>query len=135
MAKLFSDQWMNNFIALWNADNELVNSLQEVGFGSNIGYGIENEDAPHVVITVENGVATAAEAYIGQPLNWDIRCSEEQWQKWILEPPGILTLGLAFTSGKVKFRIGDYESMLNDPRMAAPFIRHFAVMGRAGAAL
>ncbi len=130
MAELFSDKWMNNFIAQWNADDELVASLQEIEFGSNIGYGIEDEDDPRVVLTIENGQATTAAIYTGQPLNWDIRCSEEQWKKWISEPPGIMALGLAFTSGKMKFKVGDYESVLNNPRMAGPFIRHFAVMGR-----
>ena len=131
MAELFSHRWMDNFIAQWNADDELVDSLQEIEFGSNIGYGIEDEDDPRFVLTVENGIATSAEPYVDQNLNWDIRCSEEQWHKWITDPPGVLSLGLAFTSGKMKFKVGDYESLLNDPRMAGPFIRHFAVMGRA----
>ncbi|MCP3669044.1 MAG: SCP-2 sterol transfer family protein [Gammaproteobacteria bacterium] len=131
MSELFSERWMDNFLAQWNADDELVESLQEIKFGSNIGYGIEDEDDPRVVLTVENGIATSASIFKGQPLNWDIRCSEAQWKKWISNPPGVMAIGFAFTSGKVKFKIGDYESMLNDPRMAAPFIRHFAVMGRA----
>ena len=130
MTELFSDKWMNNFIAQWNADDELVESLQEIEFGSNIGYGIEGEENPRVVVTVENGIAAAATTHTDQPLNWDIRCSEEQWKKWFSDPPGFMALGLAFTSGRMKFKVGDYESMLNDPRMAAPFIRHFAVMGR-----
>ncbi len=121
---------MDDFITQWNADAELVESLQEIEFGSNIGYGIEGEDDARVVLTVENGIATAASIYDDQPLNWDIRCTEEQWKKWISDPPGVLALGLAFSSGKIKFKIGDYDSILNDPRMAAPFIRHFAVMGR-----
>ena len=131
MSELFSEIWMDNFIAQWNADAELVGSLQEIEFGSNVGYWIEGEVNPRVVLTVENGVATSASMYEGQPLNWDIRCSEEQWKKWISDPPGVMALGLAFTSGKMKFKVGDYDSMLRDPRMAAPFIRHFAVMGRA----
>ncbi len=130
MSELFSKSWMDDFITQWNADAELVESLQEIEFGSNIGYGIEGEDDARVVLTVENGIATAASIYDDQPLNWDIRCTEEQWKKWISDPPGVLALGLAFSSGKIKFKIGDYDSILNDPRMAAPFIRHFAVMGR-----
>jgi len=81
MSELFSERWMDNFIAQWNADAELVESLQEIEFGSIIGYGIEGEDDPRVVLTVENGIATAASMFEGQPLNWDIRCSEEQWKK------------------------------------------------------
>ncbi len=131
MSELFSKSWMDNFIKQWNADAELVESLQEIEFGSNIGYGIEGEDDTRVVLTVENGIATAASIYDGQSLNWDIRCTEEQWKKWISDPPGVLALGLAFSSGKIKFKVGDYDSMLKDPRMTAPFIRHFAVMGRA----
>jgi hypothetical protein len=38
-------------------------------------------------------------------------------------------LGMAYTSRKLKFNVGDYTAMIKDPRMAGPFIRSFAVMG------
>jgi len=130
MADLFSEAWMQGFLDQWNADPELTGSLEQIGFGSVIGYGFEGEDQPRGVISVENGKAVSAGAFDGQELNWDIRCSEAQWKKWIGKPPGMMGLGMAFTSGKMKFKVGDYGAMLKDPRMAAPFIKTFSVMGR-----
>ncbi|AKH20447.1 hypothetical protein [Sedimenticola thiotaurini] len=131
MSELFSEAWMQSFMEQWNAESELVDALAQIGFSSVIGYGFEGEEQPRGVISVENGQATAAGSFSGQALNWDIRCSEAQWKKWIAKPPGMMGLGMAFTSGKMKFKVGDYASMLKDPRMAAPFIKSFSVMGKA----
>ncbi|PLX59555.1 SCP-2 sterol transfer family protein [Sedimenticola selenatireducens] len=131
MAELFSEEWMQSFMTQWNAESDLVGALAQIGFSSVIGYGFEGEEQPRGVITVENGKAVAAGAYSGESLNWDIRCSEAQWKKWIGKPPGMMGLGVAFTSGKMKFKVGDYASMLKDPRMAGPFIKSFSVMGKA----
>ena len=131
MAELFTEEWMQNFMAQWNAEPELAGALEQIGFASVVGYGFEGEDQPRGVITVENGKVVSAGTYSGEKLNWDIRCSDAQWKKWISKPPGMMGLGMAFTSGKMKFKVGDYASMLKDPRMAAPFIKSFSVMGRA----
>jgi len=131
MAELFSEEWMQSFMTQWNAESDLVGALAQIGFSSVIGYGFEGEEQPRGVITVENDKAVAAGAYSGESLNWDIRCSEAQWKKWIGKPPGMMGLGVAFTSGKMKFKVGDYASMLKDPRMAGPFIKSFSVMGKA----
>jgi len=131
MAELFSEEWMQSFMAQWNAESELVGALAQIGFSSVIGYGFDGEAQPRGVISVEKGAAVAAGAYSGESLNWDIRCSEAQWKKWIAKPPGMMGLGVAFTSGKMEFKVGDYASMLKDPRMAAPFIKSFSVMGKA----
>lgn len=130
MSELFSDAWMQGFMNQWNAEPELAGALEQIGFGSVIGYGFEDEAQPRGVISVESGRAVSAGAYQGETLNWDIRCSEAQWNKWIGKPPGMMGLGVAFTSGKLKFRVGDYAAMLKDPRMAGPFIKSFAVMGK-----
>jgi hypothetical protein len=130
MAELFNEEWMQGFLTHWNAEPELSDALAQIGFNSVIGYGFDGENEPCGVLTVENGKAVKAEAYSGQSLNWDIRASAEQWQKWIAKPPGIMGLGMAFTSRKMKFVVGDYSSMIKDPRMAGPFIKSFAVMAR-----
>lgn len=130
MADLFSDEWMKGFMEQWNADPDLSSALGQIGFGSVIGYGFDGEDQPKGIITVENGQAVSAGAYNGETLNWDIRCSDAQWKKWMGKPPGMMGLGMAFTSGKMKFKVGDYGAMLKDPRMAGPFIKTFSVMGR-----
>jgi hypothetical protein len=131
MADLFSDEWMKSFMDQWNAEPELSDALAQIGFNSVIGYGFEGEDQPRGVIAIENGKATSAGAFTGETLNWDIRCSDAQWKKWIGKPPGMMGLGMAFTSGKMKFKVGDYGAMIKDPRMAGPFIKSFTVMGRA----
>lgn len=130
MAELFTEEWMQAFASHWNAEPELSDALAQIGFNSVIGYGFEADGNPAGVLTVENGKALKGETYHGQSLNWDIRASEEQWRKWISKPPGMMGLGMAFTSRKLKFAVGDYSSMIKDPRMAGPFIKSFAVMAR-----
>ena len=131
MADLFSDEWMKSYMEKWNAEPELSEALAQIAFNSVIGYGFDGEDQPRGVLSVENGKAVDAGAYNGQELNWDIRASQEQWQKWMDKPPGMMGLGMAFTSRKMKFMVGDYAAMIKDPRMAGPFIKSFAVMARA----
>jgi putative sterol carrier protein len=131
MAEMFSDEWMKSFMEQWNAESELSDALAQIGFNSVIAYGYEGEPTSRGVLTVENGKAVAAGAFSDQTLNWDIRCSEKQWQKMIAKPPGMMGLGAAFATGKMKFVVGDYTAMIKDPRMAGPFIKSFSVMGRA----
>jgi hypothetical protein len=131
MSELFTDEWMKNFMEQWNSEPELSDALAQINFNSVIGYGFEGDAQPRGVLTVENGKATAAGAFNGETLNWDIRCTEDQWKKWIGKPPGMMGLGMAFTTGKMKFKVGDYGAMIKDPRMAGPFIKSFSVMARA----
>jgi hypothetical protein len=131
MAELFSDDWMKSFMQQWNAEPELSDALAQISFNSAIGYGFPDDAQPRGYIKIENGKAVTAGPYGGEPLNWDLRAAKEQWQKWMADPPGMMKLGMAFTSGKLKFKIGDYAGMLKDPRMAGPFIKSFSVMGRA----
>lgn len=131
MAELFSDAWMKSFMQQWNAEPELSDALAQIGFNSVIGYGFPEDGQARGVLTVENGKAVAAGTYAGETLSWDIRASADQWQKWVKDPPGMMKLGMAFTTGKMKFKVGDYGAMIKDPRMAGPFIKSFSVMGRA----
>ena len=130
MSNLFSADWMAGFMTAWNAEPDLSDALAKIDFNSVIGYGFPGDDSPVGVLTVENGKAVAGEAYDGQELNWDIRCKEAHWTKWMRKPPGMAGLGMAFTTGKMKFDTGDYFAMIKDPRMAMPFIKSFSVMGR-----
>ena len=127
---LFDADWMAAFGEAWNNEPELSGALAEIGFNSVIGYGFPGDDAPQGVITVENGMVTSAGAYNGEELNWDIRAKEDQWNKWIAKPPGMTGLGMAFTTGKMKFIVGDYGAMVKDPRLAGPFIKSFSVMAQ-----
>ncbi|RMG29053.1 MAG: SCP-2 sterol transfer family protein [Gammaproteobacteria bacterium] len=131
MAELFSEEWMKSFAEKWNADPELGGALEKIGFNSVIAYGFDGEDKPRGYLKVENGKVVEAGTYTDQELNWDLRATPEQWQKWLSKPPGMMALGMAYTSRKLKFNVGDYASMIKDPRMAGPFIHSFAVMAQA----
>ncbi|MGD9386118.1 MAG: SCP-2 sterol transfer family protein [Thioalkalispiraceae bacterium] len=130
MSDLFSNEWMAKYQDAWNSESELSDELAKIGFNSVIGYGFDDDDTPTGVLTVENGKAISAGAYNGEELNWDLRASLDNWQKWMSKPPGMMGLGMAYTSRKLKFNKGDYTAMIKDPRMAGPFIKSFAVMGQ-----
>lgn len=130
MAELFSAEWMNGFMEAWNGEPELADALAKIGFNSTIGYGYTGDDTAKGFITITEGRATAAGAFSGETLDWDLRATPDHWQSWMKKPPGMMGLGIAYTSGKLKFRTGDYAGMIKDPRMAGPFIKSFSVMGR-----
>lgn len=129
MADLFSDEWMKSFMDAWNKEPELSDALAKIDFDSVIGYGFQGDDGPTGVITVEKGKVTAAGAYNGESLSWDIRAKPANWEKWLNKGVGMAGLGMAYTTGKMKFIVGDYMAMVKDPRMAGPFIKSFSVMG------
>lgn len=130
MSDLFTDDWMKSFMDEWNGEPELSDALAKIDFNSTIGYGFPGDAEPRGVLVVQGGKVVEAGEYGGQDMNWDIRASEGQWEKWISKPPGMMGLGAAFTTGKMKFLVGDYGSMIKDPRMAKPFIKSFSVMAR-----
>ena len=130
MAELFSAEWMNRFQEEWNKEPDLFETLGKIHFTSTIAYGFEGEAAPRGVLVVEEGKVVRSGAYNNEPLNWDLRASQENWAKWIAKGIGMMGLGLAYTTRKLKFEVGDYGAMVSDPRMAAPFIKTFSVMGR-----
>ncbi len=130
MSNIFSPEWMAKFQDAWNNEPELSGELAKIGFDSVIGYGFDDDTDPAGVLTVKNGQVVESGKYSGQELNWDLRSSSDNWQKWLSNPPGMMALGMAYTTGKLKFNSGDYSAMLKDPRMAGPFIKSFAVMGK-----
>ncbi len=132
MSDLFSDEWMKGFMENWNAEPGLSDALAKISFNSVIAYGIDGEPQPRGVLTVENGKAVSAGPFNGENLSWDMRASQDNWNKWMKKPPGMMGLGMAYTSRKLKFLVGDYGAMIKDPRMAGPFIKSFSVMGTVG---
>lgn len=132
MADLFSEQWMQRFMEVWNQDQALVNGLARANFSATISYGFEGEDFPRGVIVVEQGRAIAAGAYKdkAQKPDWDLRASPENWDKWLKNGLGTMALGMAYSSRKMKFYSGDYKAMVKNPSLAGPFIESFAAMGR-----
>lgn len=127
---LFSADWMRAFAAAWNSEPALKDELERIGFTSNIAYGLVGEDEPRGVLVVSEGAAVNGGSFDGQPLDWDLRAAEATWRDWLARPPGMLVLGAAYTSGKLKILAGDYAAMVKDPRMAGPFVKSFQVMGR-----
>ncbi|MFK5914734.1 MAG: SCP-2 sterol transfer family protein [Woeseiaceae bacterium] len=130
MAEIFSTAWMEKFVDEWNKESELANDLLNLGFNSTIAYGYQNEDEPRGILVIENGRAVLGTVFDVQQYNWDLRATECSWQGWFKKPPGMMALGMAYTSKKLKFNKGDYTAMIKDPRMAGPFLKSFTVMGR-----
>ena len=130
MAELFSEEWMLEFGGAWNEEPDLGPALAKISFNSAIGYGFPVEDTPRGFINVENGFVTMAGVYGGQELSWDLRASAADWEKWCSKGIGMMALGMAYTTGKLKFQTGDYGAMIKNPAMAGPFIKSFTVMGK-----
>ncbi len=130
MATLFSDDWMKTFQKIWNEEPDLKDALAQLDFNSAIGYGVPGEDSPRGFITVTNGEVVDAGSYSDQALNWDIRADEKHWDKWLNSGIGMAGMGMAVTTGKMKFKTGDFKAMIKDPRMAGPFVKSFEAMGR-----
>ncbi len=114
----------------WNKDPYLAKTLNKICFSSTIGYGFPDEDKPRSYIIIENGYIIEAGDYSKQQLNWDLRAKENHWKEWIKREVSSTGLGLAYTTGKLKFVEGDYKSMIKNPVMASPFIKSFSAMGR-----
>ncbi len=127
---LFSDRWLARFGDAWNAEPELYDALGRIGFDATIGYGFKGEDKPRGVVVVRDGKVVSTKPFSGEPLDWDLRADMSTWESWIDEPPGMMGVGMAYTSSKLQFVVGDYAAMIKDPRMAGPFMKSFAVMAR-----
>jgi hypothetical protein len=132
MADLFSQEWMEGFMQQWNSEPEVFEPLSKVGFNSTIAYGFVDDPQPKGVIVVENGKAVRAGEFSGGEVNWDLRAKREDWDKWLKKGVSMMSLGMAYTTGKLKFKVGDYMAMIKNPSMAGPFIKSFSVMGRVG---
>ena len=133
MAQLFSDEWMNQLKDAWNAEPEVRDRLAEIGFNSVITCGFKDEDQPRGVFVVENGECVRAGDYANEDPDWDMRASRDDWMKWVEKGLGMAGMGTAFAMGKLKFKKGDFEAMIKDPRMAGPFVKSFGLMQKIGA--
>ncbi len=130
MADIFAAAWMQKLKDEWNKDVDFVKELANIGFTATIAYGFEHEDEPRAVLVIEKGKAVSAAPYDSQDYDWDLRANRDNWLKWLNKPPGMMALGMAYTSKSLTFRKGDYTAMIKDPRMAGPFVKSFIVMGR-----
>ena len=133
MAELFSEECMNQLKDAWNADPEVKDKLAEIGFSSVITCGFKDEAKPRGAFVVENGECVRAGAYSDEQPNWDMRADRKDWMKWVEKGLGMAGMGMAFTTGKLKFLSGDFKAMIKDPRMAGPFVKSFSLMQKIGA--
>ncbi|MCK5855331.1 MAG: hypothetical protein KAG56_08920 [Sulfurovaceae bacterium] len=128
MSQLFSNEWINTLKDLWNTDPEVSGKLAEINFCSTITCGFKNEELPSCVFVVENGIAISAGIYDGETADWDMRADQANWDKWTTKPLGMTSMGMAFATGKLQFKSGDFKAMIKNPSMAGPFVKSFALM-------
>jgi len=131
MPELFSTDWAQKYKEIWNSSEGIADDLGRSGFSSVVAFGIEDESEPRVVLTISNGQIMSAGIHNGEPLNWDLRATAEEWQTLVAKPPGLMRLGLAYTSRKLKFKKGDYAVMIKDPSLSSAFVKCFALMAKA----
>lgn len=128
--ELFNNDWMGKYKEIWNSTGDVSDALAKINFDSVIGWGIVGEEKPRGVLVVKSGKAVRAGVYNGEPLNWDLRASMDSWGQWQTKPIGMAGLGIAVTTGKLKFATGDYTSMIKNPGMAAPFVNSFGLLSQ-----
>ncbi|EFC35372.1 predicted protein, partial [Naegleria gruberi] len=95
-----------------------------------VGYGIKREDQPKTVLIIKEGSVVDAKVYEGEELDWDIRCSEDNWKHYMVKGMGMSQLASGYAMGWLKFIKGDYFSMIKNPRMIGPFIKSFELMSK-----
>jgi len=131
MPELFSDGWAAKYKDIWNSNEGIAKELGQSNFNSIVAFGVDGEGAPRVVLTIANGEIVTAGGYEGELINWDLRASLDDWDALVAKPPGLMKLGLAYTTRKLKFEKGDYAMMIKDPRLSSAFVKCFALMGKA----
>lgn len=130
MADLFSDEWAQAFKDAWNADDDITKSLERAGFNSVVAFGLPEDEMPAFVMTIQNGMVSSINTAAIDDIKWDIRATTDNWLSLIVKPPGLMKLGIAYTSRKLRFRTGDYATMIKDPSLASAFVKSFALMGK-----
>jgi len=130
MADLFSNEWSQAYKDAWNADEEITTSLQRAGFNSVVAFGLPETDEPAFVMSIQNGMVASINTAPLDEVKWDIRATKDDWLSLIVKPPGLMKLGIAYTSRKLRFAKGDYATMIKDPSLAGAFVKSFALMGK-----
>ena len=127
---MFNSQYMKKFQTLWNQDESIPSTLKSINFNANVGYGYQGKVNPETVLIIKDGTASEAKTYEGEELDWDIRCTEENWKYYMKNGMGMTTLASAYSMGWMKFLKGDYFSMIKNPSMIGPFIKSFELMSK-----
>ena len=130
MSELFSEEWAQAYKLAWNNDDEITSTLKAAGFNSVVAFGLQDEDEPSFVMTIENGLIASLRNQPEESINWDIRATQENWLALVAKPPGLMKLGIAYTSRKIRFKKGDYATMVKDPNLAGAFVKSFGLMSK-----
>jgi len=130
MADLFSGEWAQAYKDAWNADEEITASLQRAGFNSVVAFGLPDAAEPAFIMSIQNGLIASVNNTASEDIKWDIRATKDDWLSLIVKPPGLMKLGIAYTSRKLRFLRGDYATMIKDPSLASAFVKSFALMGK-----
>ena len=130
MSELFSGEWATAYMKIWNADGDITGTLKNAGFNSVVAFGYQDEEDPRFCMTIENGSIVSIEQKPSDTIKWDLRASEDFWTTLLSNPPGLMKLGIAYTSRKLRFKKGDYATMIKDPGLAGAFVKCFALMGK-----
>ena len=130
MSELFSEEWGQAYKNAWNEDGEITSALRHAGFSSVVAFGFHGEDEPRFVMTIEDGLIASVQAQPEDVIAWDIRATPENWLSLIAKPPGLMKLGIAYTSRKMRFKKGDYATMIKDKDLAGAFVKSFGLMSK-----
>ena len=130
MPELFSDEWAQAYMDAWNADEDITTTLERASFHSVVAFGFPDEDAPGFVMTIENGKVVSTDQKSHDDISWDIRATKDNWLALVAKPPGLMKLGMAYTSRKMRFKKGDYATMIKDPSLAGAFVKSFGLMAK-----
>ena len=130
MAEMFSNEWAKAYMDVWNSDDEITRMLGDAGFSSIVAFGYLDEAAPRFVMTIENGNVVSVDEKPEDDIKWDLRAGKDFWNVMLTDPPGLMKLGMAYTSRKLRFNKGDYAAMVKDPGLAGAFVKCFALIGK-----
>lgn len=130
MTDLFSNEWAEAYKEAWNSDEEITSSLARAGFNSVVAFGLADDTEPAFVMAIQNGLVSSINTAPHDDIKWDIRATKDDWISLIVKPPGLMKLGIAYTSRKLRFIKGDYATMVKDPSLASAFVKSFALMGK-----
>ncbi|MDH5711452.1 MAG: SCP-2 sterol transfer family protein [Gammaproteobacteria bacterium] len=130
MSELFSEDWGKAYMEAWNNDGEITSTLRQADFCSVVAFGFQEEEDPRFVMRIENGLIQSLDKQPVDSIKWDIRASKENWLSLIAKPPGLMKLGMAYTSRKMRFNKGDYATMIKDPNLAGAFVKSFGLMSK-----
>ncbi|KAL9646801.1 hypothetical protein ABK040_001223 [Willaertia magna] len=131
---IFTTQYMTNFQQEWNNDQTIPSTLSSISFNAIVGYGFPKDEFPKSLIVIKNGIVEEAKEFNIENdkdliLDWDIRCSLENWKYYFNKGLGMSGLASGYALGSIKFKKGNYLSMVKNPKMIGPFLKSFDLMG------